>query len=220
MKNNTLAIFDLDETLICGDSSSLWNEFLIEKEIAPKSLQDVEQSLMEDYYRGELNIYKYMEKTLHPLISLDTKKVDALLNEFISTKIIKIFYPDAINCIKKHKENGHKIIIISATGEHIVKKIAKYLDISESIGIQVETINHKFTGKILGTPSYKEGKVIRLKHWLENQRINYHNSVAYSDSANDIPLLNFAKHAVAVNPNQQLLKYSKSKNWLVKTWKL
>ena len=139
-----LAIFDLDETLIAADSASLWSAYLVEKGVAPSSLLQEEKEMMEAYAKGQMDMDDYMQATLKPMIGMDDTAIAGLVDEFIVQRIKPALYQDAIERIEWHKRRGDTILVISATGEHLVKPIAQLLGADDAIAINLEQVDGKF----------------------------------------------------------------------------
>ncbi|MDV5167802.1 HAD family hydrolase [Photobacterium rosenbergii] len=214
-----LAVFDLDETLIAADSASLWSAFLVEKGVAPSTLLQEEQELMEAYAKGQMDMDDYMQATLKPMIGMDNTAITALVSEFIVQHIKPALYQDAIERIEWHKRRGDTILVISATGEHLVKPIAHLLGADDAIAINLEQVDGKFTGKTTGTLCYQYGKVIRMKAWLDQQDTAFKGSYGYSDSINDLPLLDAVDRPFAVNPDPALALHAQMNEWTIMDWR-
>lgn len=214
-----LAIFDLDETLIAADSASLWNHFLVEKGLAPVSLLTHEHAMMTAYAKGTLDMTSYMTATLEPLKGKKPHIIKQLVDDFIHEVITPAIYPQALDRIEWHRKRGDHILIISATGEHLVKPIAAVLGINNVIAINLEQKEGIYTGKTTGILSFKEGKVERLKLWLQQQNHSYKGSYGYSDSINDLPLLNFVNKPFAVNPDPMLAMHAQMQEWTIMDWR-
>ena len=214
-----LAIFALDETLIAADSASLWSEFITTKGLASKSQLAEEQELMTAYTKGTLDMNTYMQATLKPIIGMDSHTLAQLVKEFIERKIKPAFYTEAISRIEWHKRRGDKVLVISATGEHLVKPIAKMLGADDAIAINLEQINGIITGNTIGTLSYQQGKVIRMKAWIADQDIQFKGSYGYSDSINDLPLLDAVDRPFAVNPDPALALHAQMQDWTIMDWR-
>ncbi|MEC6798474.1 HAD family hydrolase [Photobacterium sp. S4TG1] len=214
-----LAIFDLDETLIAADSARLWNHFLVEKGLAPSSLLTHEHAMMAAYTKGSLDMDNYMTITLEPLKGKTPHTIKQLVDEFIRVVITPAIYPQALDRIEWHRKRGDHILIISATGEHLVKPIATALGIDDVIAIEIEQNNGVYTGKTTGILSFKEGKVERLKLWLQQQDQYYKGSYGYSDSINDLPLLSRVNKPFAVNPDPTLAMHAQMQEWTIMDWR-
>lgn len=214
-----LAVFDLDETLIAADSASLWSEFIYEKGLASETHLAEERELTSAYTNGTMDMDRYMQATLKPIIGMDSKTLTQLVAEFIERKIKPAFYDDAISRIQWHKQRGDIVLVISATGEHLVKPIAKLLGADDAIAINLEQINGIITGRIFGTLSYQQGKVTRMKAWIADQDIQFKGSYGYSDSINDLPMLDAVDRPFAVNPDPALALHAQMQDWTIMDWR-
>lgn len=213
-----LALFDLDDTLIDGDSATLWFDFLIEKGIAPQSMQAEEHAMIQQYYRGELAMEDYMVFTLQPLVGKTVEEVDALMQELIQREIAPRLFPQGLERLEWHRKRGDQIILISASGEQIVKPIGRYLDIDEVIAINLQQKDGRYTGLTEGVLSYQKGKVIRLQDWLQQHPHSLKGSYAYSDSINDVPMLEFVEMPWVINPAPRLEMLADQREWFVAKW--
>jgi HAD superfamily hydrolase (TIGR01490 family) len=211
-----LALFDLDNTLIAGDSDCLWGEFLTEQGyVDSEAYQAGHEKFYEEYVAGTMNIYAFLEFQLKVLADNDRAQLEEWRKNYIETKIKPIMLAEAIALIDDHRQKGHELLIITATNRFITEPIANEFKIDNLIACEPEEINGKYTGKVSGTPSYAEGKVTRLNEWLENHEQKLEESWFYSDSHNDIPLLKEVNHAVAVDADEILIAEAKKQNWSV-----
>ncbi len=211
-----LALFDLDNTLIAGDSDCLWGEFLTEQGyVDSAAYQAGHEKFYEEYVAGTMNIYAFLEFQLKVLADNDRAQLEAWRKNYIETKIKPIMLPQAIALIDDHRQKGHELLIITATNRFITEPIANEFKIDNLIACEPEEINGQYTGKVSGTPSYGEGKVIRLNDWLDNQEQKLEESWFYSDSHNDIPLLKEVNHAIAVDADDTLIAEAENQNWPV-----
>ncbi|CNH42434.1 putative hydrolase [Yersinia frederiksenii] len=214
-----LALFDLDETLISDDSSGLWLRWLVDEGLAPIELAEQEQYLMKQYYQGNLSMSCYMESTLSPLVGKHQSEVAGWVARFIERDILPSVYPQARKLLTWHRERGDYIVIISATGEHLVTPIAQYFSANAALSIGVELENNRYTGKTYGTLTYREGKVERLKQWLaESPQLDFHRTYGYSDSINDKPLLEYVDRAAVINPGTELVDLAILHDWDIHHW--
>lgn len=209
-----LTVFDLDKTLINGDSNELWHEFLKEKEILDDEFIEEDKRLMGLYAKGELDMDEYLKFALLALKALSLKEVDSLMSEFIEIKIAPIVYKEAPAVIK----NAKNPLIISATPEFIVKPIGKFLGIDEAIGMRLVEENGYFTNKYEKPLSYQEGKVACLQNWLQEKNMSPEKIIFYTDSINDLPLCEFAHEAYCVNPDEKLKDIAKQRKWKIYLW--
>jgi len=211
-----LALFDLDNTLLAGDSDYLWGQFLIEQNLVDKEYYEKEnQRFLDLYHQGKLDIYEFAEFAYRPLAENDLDKLTKLHQQFMQEKIRPIITDKSRSLVEKHKSEGDTLVIITATNSFVTGPIAKEFGIENLIATEPETNNGKFTGKIAGTPCFQEGKVTRLKKWLLEKNIKSENCVFYSDSNNDLPLLKMVKNPVAVDPDDKLKAIAEENNWPV-----
>lgn len=212
-----LAIFDLDNTLLNGDSDYNWSLFLIKKGIIDKdSYEKQNEEFFKDYQQGSLDIQSYAEFQFKPLRENKRSLLNKLRDEYIVEIIQPMITQDAINLVNNHRSMKDQLLIITATNSFITKPIAKLFEIKEIIGTDLEEINGEFTGKINGIASFQEGKVKRLYQWLEEKNYTFEyfdKTFFYSDSKNDLPLLNLVSHPVAINPDKTLNDEAKKNKW-------
>lgn len=209
-----LAIFDLDNTLIGDDSDNLWGEFLTEKGyIDSDAYTKGHERFYGQYTEGTLDIYEFLEFQLKVLGDNDRETLDSWRENYIEEKIKPIVLPKAIELVEEHRQKGHELLIITATNKFITEPIAELFDIAELIACVPEIIDGEYTGKVIGTPSFAEGKVTRLHEWLDNHEEKVEETWFYSDSHNDIPLLKEVDHAIAVDADEKLIEEAKKQNW-------
>ncbi|MGF1753140.1 HAD-IB family hydrolase [Vibrio makurazakiensis] len=214
-----LYVFDLDETLLDGDSTMIWNEFLVEKGLAcEQTFVEEDKRLMALYSQGNLGMEEYLEFAMQPLVNKTTQQVTELVEECVQEKVLSRIFPQALDLIASLKAQGHPMIIVSATVSFIVDVVARHLAISNSIGIELVEESGRYTAKILGTPSYQEGKAVRLKEWMQLQNQPFNQLHFYTDSINDLPMCEYADQAYLVNPCEQLKPYAEPKQWQVLSW--
>jgi HAD superfamily hydrolase (TIGR01490 family) len=214
-----LALFDLDETLIDDDSASLWIRWLVAEGFAPAELEQQEQQLMQLYYQGKLPMEDYMRATLVPLTGLSTQTVAGWVQRYIRRDILPRVYPAARERMLWHRERGDYILVISATGEHLVAPIAAQLGADGALAIGVEVVDGRFTGNTYGTITYQQGKVIRLRQWLQQHpELKFEHSHGYSDSINDKAMLEFVDSATVINPGSDLNELAVLSGWEVCHW--
>jgi HAD superfamily hydrolase (TIGR01490 family) len=209
----SLAIFDLDNTLIAGDSDHLWGEFLIEQgRVDPIVHQAENDRFYRDYQNGGLDIHAYLAFALGPLQGYTPADLADLHQDFMAHKIDPIWLPKAVALIDDHRRRGNTLLIITATNRFITEPIARKLGVSHLLASEPELVEGRYTGRATGIPCFQGGKVARLHEWLALTGEPLEGSYFYSDSANDIPLLEAVSHPVAVDPDARLLAYAKSKN--------
>jgi len=211
-----LAIFDLDHTLLNGDSDYLWGEYMVTNGIVDKAeYQRLNQSFLEDYHRGELDNERYLGFALHPLTQHPIEALHEWREDYVESWIKPIIATGTPALLNRHREQGDTLIIVSATNFFITEPIARLLDIPNLLATRPEIIDNRYTGKYLGTPTFKEGKVTVLDEWLIEQAHSLDNSYFYSDSINDLPLLEQVSHPVAVNPDDALAEIARQRQWPV-----
>ena len=212
----TLAIFDLDHTLLAGDSDHAWGQFLIDKEIVDAvSYREANERYYAQYRAGTLDIFEFQEFSLKPLTRHDRAQLDAWHREFLSTRIRPMITPAARALVEDHRRQGHTLMIITATNRFVTGPIAREFAIDHLLATDPEEADGRFTGRVAGIPCYREGKVARLRAWLEQHHTSLAGSWFYSDSHNDLPLLELVDHPVAVNPDDVLRREAGVRRWPV-----
>lgn len=212
----TLAIFDLDNTLIAGDSDHLWGEFLCDQGIVDgDNFRSRNDGFYADYQQGTLDIDAYLRFVLEPLTGKRPEELQALQAQFMDTCIESLMQPAASRLIDSHRYRGHRPLIITATNEFITRPIADRLGIPDLLGCQFETRDGRITGEPMGTLTYREGKVTRLHEWLEAEQESMQDAWFYSDSHNDLPLLELVDHPIAVDPDDQLAATARERGWQI-----
>ena len=211
----SLAIFDLDNTLLRGDSDHAWGEFLVEQGAVDRERFASENNrYYAAYLAGTLDIYEFLEQhQLRPLAEHDRITLERWRTEFVRTKIAPLITPAARALVDQHRARGDTLLIITATNRFITAPIAEAFNIPHLIATEPEEVNGQFTGKVTGVPSYREGKVERLSEWLNDRHESLDDSWFYSDSHNDLPLLNLVDHPVAVNADETLADYARTRGW-------
>ena len=215
-KNNILAIFDLDNTLLAGDSDALWGEFIAEQgHVDREFYQRENQRFYEEYKAGTLDINAFLNFSLQPLSQLTMDELGSLHQTFMQQCIVPLISQQARELVQQHKDNGHILLIITATNDFITTPIAKEFGISHLLATTAEITNNQYTGKVSGVPCFQEGKVTRLNQWLEQTGYSLEGSFFYSDSHNDIPLLSKVEYPIAVDPDEKLEQYAQSNDWKI-----
>ncbi|PIE41514.1 MAG: HAD-IB family hydrolase [Gammaproteobacteria bacterium] len=210
----TLAIFDLDNTLLNGDSDHAWGEFLIQEGIVDEvTYKTANDEFYEDYKRGELDIFAYLEFALEPLTHFDMDELSRLHEKFMADFISSMMLPKAKALLDQHRDQGHFLLIITATNLFVTEPIGRALHIDDMLATNPEIKDNRYTGKVAGTPCYQHGKVARLETWLKDNDRTLEDSYFYSDSINDLPLLERVTHPVAVDPCDSLQTVAQKNNW-------
>ncbi|MBL1319872.1 MAG: HAD family hydrolase [Methylophaga sp.] len=213
-----LAIFDLDNTLLGGDSDYLWGEFLVEQKIVDgRAYQQANQDFYDQYLAGTMDIFEFLAFQLKPLADNSMTDLLAWRKQYLKEKIEPIILNAGRKLIAHHQNKGDTPLIITATNSFITAPIAENLGISNLIATEPEMIDGIYTGKVEGTPSYQYGKVERLESWLYDQQLSLAGSYFYSDSHNDLPLLKLVENPVAVDPDPKLHAIAKQQGWQVIT---
>jgi HAD superfamily hydrolase (TIGR01490 family) len=209
-----LAIFDLDNTLLAGDSDYLWGRFLVQQGIVDADEYEREnERFYADYRAGNLDIYEFLRFSLRPLSLHSPQQLAQWRNQFLEEKIIPIITEQARELVEKHRQAGDIPLIITATNSFVTTPIAQHFGIRHLIATEPETLDGHYTGEIAGEPSFREGKVNRLNDWLETFEQSMEGSWFYSDSHNDLPLLEQVTHPVAVDPDQTLAEVARERDW-------
>ena len=212
----TLAIFDLDNTLLNGDSDHAWGEFIADLGVVDAtSYRQQNDAFYDDYCRGELDIFAYQRFVLGVLVGKAPEELARWHTQFMREKIAGMILPKAEALIAQHRAQGHTLMIITATNAFITAPIAKRLGIDLLIATEPELRDGFYTGDITGTPCYREGKVERLNAWLQKNNRTLENSFFYSDSHNDLPLLQQVDKPVAVDPDEKLKAFAEENGWSV-----
>ena len=212
----TLAIFDLDNTLIAGDSDHLWGDWLVEKGIVDQQhYKETNDQFYVDYQNGRLDILAYLRFSLKVLADNDMAQLHFWREQFLAEKLDEMWLPKAAELVEKHRQQGHTLMIITATNDFVTAPLADRLGIDHLIATVAERRKERFTGDIDGTPSYREGKVSRLQAWLDDHGETLDGSYFYSDSHNDLPLLQQVDNPVAVDPDATLEREARERGWPV-----
>jgi HAD superfamily hydrolase (TIGR01490 family) len=209
-----LAIFDLDNTLLGGDSDHAWGEFACEQGLVdPVSFGVRNEAFYRDYQAGKLDIQAYVRHALTPLVGHDDVQVARWHTVFMREKIEAMLLPKATHLLNHHRERGDQLLIITATSEFITRPIADLLEVEDLLACQAEQVDGRYTGQPRGILTYAAGKVARLEQWLAGNQASLEGSWFYSDSHNDIPLLEVVDHAVAVDADDTLRAHARRHGW-------
>jgi len=210
----SLAIFDLDNTLIADDSDFLWGQFLVERGIVDKDLYaDANKKFYEDYKQGCLNIVEFLNFSLAPLARHDADQLYRWRAEFVEDIIRPIVLEAAQTLVDRHRDAGDVLMVITATNRFVTEPIVRLFGIEHLLATTPEKIDGQYTGKFIGTPSFQQGKVSLLQQWLAGNAYDLKGSHFYSDSHNDLPLLNLVENPVAVDPDDKLRQLAHAANW-------
>ncbi|MDC1512554.1 HAD-IB family hydrolase [Porticoccaceae bacterium] len=211
-----LAIFDLDNTLIAGDSDHSWGEFLVSEQLVDaQQFKKTNDQFYADYVAGSLDIFAYLEFSLQPLTKMSMTELAELHKRFMQQVIAPMQLAKAQALLQQHRDTGDRLLIITSTNRFIVEPICHSLGVTEILATDAQIVDGRYSGKVEGVPTYKEGKVVRLNAWLKEQGESLKGSWFYSDSINDLPLLLEVDHAVAVDPCPALQAVAEEKHWQI-----
>lgn len=216
-----LALFDLDHTLLDGDSDSLWGKFLVREGVLDGArYAEANTRYYADYRAGRLDIHEFLAFGLKPLVENDPAKLEAWRERFVRESILPRIPAAARELLDRHRGMGHVLAIITATNSFVTAPIAAALAVPHLIATEPEKVNGRFTGCVSGVPCFREGKRMKLKEWLYEEAYVPDETWFYSDSQNDLPLLSQVEHPVAVNPDEALLRTARERGWPVMGLKL
>lgn len=211
-----LAIFDLDNTLIAGDSDHSWGVFLVEKKLVDaEAYRIANDRFYVDYKNGCLDIHAYLKFSLAPLVRHSLEDLKKLHDEFMEKHIEPLMLPKAEALLKKHRDQGDHLLIITATNGFVTRPIAKRLGVDDILATDPELIDGRYTGNFVGTPCFQAGKITYLHEWLKSNNHSLDGAYFYSDSINDLPLLEQVDNPVAVDPDDKLAAIARERDWKI-----
>ena len=214
-----LALFDLDNTLLAGDSDYEWTQHLLSKGILDRETFEARnKEFYEQYKAGKLNIVEFLDFQLQSLARNSRADLEAWHDEFMSERILPMLNQKSRDLVKQHQENGDICALVTATNSFVTGPICRELHIDHLIATIAAQENGQFTGKPRGIPSLREGKITRVESWLESLGLwwsSFERSWFYSDSLNDLPLLSMVSDPVAVNPDDTLHAHAKAEGWMI-----
>jgi len=211
-----LAIFDLDNTLITRDSDHLWGEYLAERGVVDGGdYRRRNDHYLAEYQAGTLDIHEFLRFSLRVLAEHDPGELVRLRAGFIEEKIAPIVARGTPSLLARHRDAGDHLMIITATNSFVTEPIARMLGVETLIATEPEQREGRYTGEVTGTPCFREGKVERLRHWLGENGVDLQGSAFYSDSHNDLPLLEQVERPCAVDPDEHLAAAARARNWPV-----
>lgn len=212
-----LALFDLDNTLLAGDSDFEWAQFLIEQGVLDREVYEARNQEFYDQYKdGILDIHEFLDFQLKPLSRHPRRQLDAWHREFMERKIRPMINPRAMELVSGHQGQGDLCAIVTATNSFVTGPIAGEFGVEHLIATEPEQVDGEFTGRVTGIPCFRDGKVARLESWLRDRGLSWRSfevSTFYSDSLNDLPLLSRVTHPVAVDPDATLLARAERAGW-------
>ena len=209
-----LTIFDLDETLIAADSDHEWGQFVIDKGLVDaQKHKKKNDDFYEQYKAGQLDIDEYLQFSCSILTHYSIEDLHRFRSEFVAQRILPIILDKAQDLVKKHRELGDTLLVITSTIEFVTRPIVDEFGIDILIAPDPEIVSNRYTGRIVGVPSFAAGKVTRLEQWLANRQDSLEGSSFYSDSHNDLPLLRLVDNPVAVDPDPILREKAEENQW-------
>lgn len=214
----TLAIFDLDHTLLSDDSDNMWGDFIVEQGLVDEeSYAKQNEQFYQDYKTGRLDAIAYLNFVAKPLSQIEPEILSKLHHQFMREKVEPVILAKGLALLDEHRQKGDLLMIITATNRFITGPIAERLGVDVLIAADLEVKEGRYTGKPSGVPTFKEGKVIRLQQWLKDNEQQLEGAYFYSDSHNDIPLLKLVEHPTAVDPDDKLREFAKQQKMPVIT---
>ena len=214
-----LALFDLDNTLLSGDSDHEWAQFLIDRGVLERDIYEARNdAFYEDYKAGTLDIYAFLDFQLAPLAAHPRAQLDAWHAEFMAERIQPMIREAGRALVRRHADAGALVAVVTATNSFVTAPIARAFGVTHLIATEPQVRDGRYTGKPEGTPSFREGKVTRLEQWLASRGESlsgFSRSWFYSDSRNDLPLLERVTDAVAVDPDPTLRETAIARGWPV-----
>jgi HAD superfamily hydrolase (TIGR01490 family) len=211
-----LALFDLDNPLLAGDSDYGWGQFMVSKGLVDGADYSAKNdAFYQDYVAGTLDMHAYAEFVLTPLTQYSATQLSNIHQQFMASVVIPMIAPKTQALLKQHRDAGDILVIITATNDFITGPIADYLAIPHLIATPAECVDGRYTGKLSGSPCFKEGKIDKLNEWMAAEGYTIEGACFYSDSHNDIPLLARVDKPVVVDPDTKLAAHAIAKGWPV-----
>ena len=218
-----LTLFDLDNTLLGGDSDYGWAQFLIELGVLDRaSYERRNAGFFADYKAGTLDIHAFLDFQLRPLAENDPATLLAWRERYLEEKIRPMLLPAARKVVAAHLAAGDLVAVVTATNSFVTRPIAAMYGIDELVATEPEMVGGRFTGRVIGEPCFQSGKVRRVADWLQSRQRqlgDYSQSWFYSDSHNDLPLLDAVTHPVAVDPDATLAAHARERGWPTVSWR-
>jgi HAD superfamily hydrolase (TIGR01490 family) len=212
-----LALFDLDNTLLAGDSDYEWGQFLVDRGVVEREVYEAQNRVYyHQYVAGTLDIHEYLGFALRPLTDHSPEELARWHAEFMRLRIVPMILPGARALVRRHLQTGELCAIITATNSFVTAPIAREFGIEHLIATEPERRDGRFTGRVAGTPCFRAGKLARLDQWLAGlgrRLADFEASTCYSDSHNDLPLLERVTRPVAVDPDEELAREAERRGW-------
>lgn len=212
LKQQIVALFDLDYTLLQADSEALWSKYLFDQGMVDSAFMAGINAFFKQYEDGTIDLRRYQEFLLAPLVQNPLAGMLRLRQDYLEW-VRDVARPEMLERVSLHRSQNHALVMITATSSFIAEPIAHMLGFPNLICTRLEVSNGHFTGKISGVPAFQYGKVIQLAAWLREKRLSLTGSWFYSDSHNDLPLLNLVDYPVMVEPDDTLQKYGQEQGW-------
>jgi HAD superfamily hydrolase (TIGR01490 family) len=214
-----LALFDLDNTLLAGDSDYEWGQFLVDRGVVEREVYEAQNRVYyQQYVAGTLDIHEYLGFALRPLADHSPEELASWHAEFMRRRIVPMILPGARALVRGHLQAGELCAIITATNSFVTSPIAREFGVAHLIATEPELSGGRYTGRVAGTPCFREGKLSRLDEWLAvlgRRLADFSDSTCYSDSHNDLPLLERVSRPVAVDPDARLAAEARKRGWPV-----
>ena len=207
-----LTIFDLDNTLLAGDSDRAWGQYIVEKKIVSDAFLVESEKFYNSYYEGDLDIDGFLDFCLKPLTENKLSELLELRKGFIEDKIKPMMLEEAIRTVEQKKIEG-PVIIATATNSFVTRPIADLFKIKDLIATEFVIRDNEFTGEVDGIPCFREGKVKKVEEWVEANGYDLSSATFYSDSFNDLPLLEKVETAIVVDGDDKLIEQAKNNDW-------
>ena len=215
----TLGLFDLDNTLLAGDSDYEWGQFLVDRGVLPRGEYEAQNAAFFGQYKaGTLDIHEYLGFALQPLAAHAPQDLAHWREEFLRERILPMITPAARALVRRHLGSGGLCAIVTATNSFVTAPIAREFGVPHLVATEPESVDGRFTGRVAGTPCFREGKIQRVEEWLAGlgRRLeDFADSHFYSDSHNDLPLLERVRRPVAVDPDPRLAAEAARRGWPV-----
>ena len=210
------AFFDLDNTLIGGDSDYLWGEHLAHLGVVPAAEHRRQNGIfMRAYQRGTLDVDEFLAFQLDPLRRHPMRQLEAWRADFVETAIAPLVLPKALDLLDRHRRRGDSLIIITSTNRFIGEPIARMLGVDHLLATELEILADRFTGRVSGPPCAGEGKVIHARRWADAHEASLAEVPFYTDSISDLPLMEAVASPIAVDPDQRLESVAKRRGWKI-----
>ena len=212
-----LALFDLDNTLLTGDSDYEWGQFLVDRGVLDRDAYEAQnRAYYEQYVAGTLDIHEYLGFSLRPRAEHTPAEIERWHGEFMRLRILPMITPAARALVRRHAAD--LCALVTATNSFITAPIAREFGLPHLIATEPEKLDGRFTGRVSGTPCFRQGKIERLMEWLAalgHRLTDFEESIFYSDSHNDLPLLERVSRPVAVDPDEALAAEARRRGWAV-----